>query len=176
MPVDLNRDKKEFLRSELEATRSAFHALLDSLSDEDLRKRSGNPGWTNGELLSHIMLAFIFVHPLAWLIRFLGRLPMQYSSVFARTLNWFTSIFNWVNAVGARAGGAAYDRYRIGEKYDRAHQSTLKLLDSVKEDEWDLRIYYPTEWDDFYGETMTFEALFRYVKYHFELHRNQISR
>jgi len=34
---------REEIRAELEATRAAYHELLDSLSDEDWHKKSGNP-------------------------------------------------------------------------------------------------------------------------------------
>jgi len=52
------------IRSELESKRSSLHAVLDSLSEEDLHRQSLNPGWTNGEILAHIPPGFIILNVL----------------------------------------------------------------------------------------------------------------
>src|SRR5438105_7176621 len=40
------------LRERLTAARAGFHALLDGLGDDDLRRPSGNPAWTVGAVLA----------------------------------------------------------------------------------------------------------------------------
>ena len=44
---------RESARAEIEATRTAFHELLDSLSEADFKKKSGNGAWSNGQLMWH---------------------------------------------------------------------------------------------------------------------------
>lgn len=165
----------ETIRSEFESTRLTFHALLDSLSDEDLRRRSSNPGWSNGEILFHMTFAFMVLSALIPLARFFGHLPKSCSRLFAGMLNSFTWFFNWINAIGARGGGRIYTRKNIGKKYDRVHNSLLKKLASVKENDWQLGMYYPTRWDALFSEYMTLEKLFHYPVSHFQFHLKQLS-
>ena len=65
----------ETIRQELETTRLRFHSLLDSLSEEDFRTQSLNPGWTNGEILAHMTFGFIVINVLLPMARLWGRLP-----------------------------------------------------------------------------------------------------
>ena len=166
---------KEAIRSELKSTSSAFHSILDSLSDEDLRRKSNNPGWTNGEILFHMTFAFMILSALIPLAKFFGHLPKSYSRLFARMLNSSTWFFNWINAIGARGGGRIYTRKNIGGKYDKIHNSILKKLASIKENEWQLGMYYPTRWDALFSEYMTLEKLFHYPVSHFQFHLKQLS-
>ena len=45
------------IRAGLESTREPFHALLGLLTEDDWRRQSLNPGWTNGEILAHMVFA-----------------------------------------------------------------------------------------------------------------------
>lgn len=63
-------DRREALRADLAAVHAAFHALLDARSDADLRQPSRNPGWTNGEVLWHMVFGFVILAALAPLVRF----------------------------------------------------------------------------------------------------------
>jgi len=65
----------ESIRTELESTHEAFRALLESLSEEDMRRQSLNPGWTNGEILAHVLFGFIILNVLLPMARIWGRLP-----------------------------------------------------------------------------------------------------
>src|SRR5262250_856432 len=47
------------IRNELEETRRRFHALLGSLSAADWDAPSHNPAWTNGQLVFHMLFAFM---------------------------------------------------------------------------------------------------------------------
>ncbi len=166
----------ESIRAELESTRAAFHALLGSLTQQDLQRRSNNPGWTNGEILFHMTFAFMLLIPFRPIHWFFGVLPKSVSRLFARLLNSGTSIFNWINALGARGGGRIYTHERIGKKYDAVHASILRTLDSISEKEWRRGMHYPTKWDALFNEYMTLEDVFRYPTRHFNFHLNQISR
>ena len=167
---------KEAIYKQLESTRSRFHSLLDSLSEADFEKQSLNPGWTNGEILAHMTFGFIVINVLLPMARLWGRLPKGSSKWFAWLLNALTGPFNWFNAVGTRGQGKVFTYQRLGKIYDRAYFSLLQKIDSIKEDEWERGMYYPTKWDANFDEFMTLEKLFHYPVIHFNFHLTQISR
>jgi hypothetical protein len=167
---------KEAIFKELERTRLAFHTLLASLTEQDFQKQSLNPGWTNGEILAHMTFGLMIVNVLLPLARLWGKLPKGSSKWFAWLLNAWVGPFNWINAVGARGQGRFFTRKRIVKIFDRIYFSLLKKINSVKEDEWERGMYYPTKWDPNFDEFMTLEKLFHYSVTHFNFHLNQISR
>jgi DinB family protein len=166
---------REEIRAEFEKTRSQFHAILGSLSEADWRAPSGNPAWTNGQLLFHMMFAFMLVPALFFMIRFWSRRPERYSRAFARMLDASTPVFNWINALGPHLGACLYGCRRIGAKYDRVHRAILRRLDALADDEWARGMYYPRRWDPIFGDFMTFEDLFRYPGAHFRHHLRHLS-
>ena len=167
---------KETIRDELEDTRVQFHSLLESLSKEDFQRQSLNSGWTNGEILAHMAFGFIVINVLLPMARFWGRLPKGSSKWFAWLLNSFTGVFNWFNMLGARGQGKVFTHERVGKIYDRVYFSLLKKLNSIKGDEWEQGMYYPTNWDSNFDEFMTIEKLFHYPVIHFNFHLKQITR
>ncbi len=164
------------IRSELEATRSSFHAVLDSLSEEDVHRPSLNPGWTNGEILAHMLFGFIILNALLPMARIWGHLPKGSSKPFAWLLDVSAGPFNWFNALGARMQGKVFTYQRIGKLYDRVNASLLTKVASLHDEEWERGMYYPTQWDSNFSEFMTLEKLFHYPVIHFNFHRNQLSR
>ena len=164
------------IRKELETTRTRFHTLLESLSEQDFKKQSLNLGWTNGEILAHMTFGFMIVSVLIPMARLWGRLPKGSSKWFARLLNAFTGLFNWFNLLGARGQGKVFTSQRVGKIYDRVYFSLLKKLDSIKDDEWERGMYYPTRWDSDFDEFMTLERLFHYPVIHFNFHLDQIAQ
>ena len=167
--------KREAIVLQLNAAHAEFQGLLHSLSQEDFRMQSLNPGWTNGEILAHMTFGFIVINVLLPMARLWGRLPKGSSKWFAWLLNAGTGPFNWFNALGARGQGKVFTRRRIGWIYDRAHFSLLKKVNSIQEDEWERGMYYPTRWDTNFDEFMTIEKLFHYPVTHFNFHRTQIA-
>ena len=167
---------REEINQELEITRTTFHALLDSLSENDFRKQSRNPGWTNGEILAHMTFGFMITNVLLPMARLWGRLPKGSSKWFAQLLNAFTGPFNWFNMLGARWQGKFFTRKRIGNIYDHVYFSLVKQIHSIKDNEWELGMYYPTKWDSNFSEFMTLQKLFRYSFVHFNFHLEQIAR
>lgn len=167
---------KDLIRAELESARGKFHAVLDSLAEEDMHRQSLNPGWTNGEILAHMTFGFIILNVLVPMARLWGRLPRGSSRLFAGLLNAFTGPFDRVNALGARGQGKVFTHKRIGKIYDRAHVSLLKQVDSIRDDEWQRGMYYPVKWDSNFDEFMTLEKLFQYPVIHFNFHLGQIAR
>jgi hypothetical protein len=168
-------DRKQTIRRELETARAKFHELLASLSEQDFRRQSLNPGWTNGEILAHMTFGFMVVDMLLPMTRFWGRLPKNSSKWFAWLLNSFTGLFNWFNTLGARGQGKIFTQQRIGKIFDRAYFSLSKKVSSIKHDEWERGMYYPTKWDPNFDEFMTLEKLLYYPAEHFNFHLTQIS-
>lgn len=171
-----NRSVAEAIRSELETTRNSLHSLLESLPESDVHRQSLNPGWTNGEILAHILFGFIILNALLPMARIWGRLPRGASKPLAWLLDIVTEPFNWVNALGARMQGRVFTYQRIGKLYDRVYASLLKQAASIKDEEWERGMYYPTRWDSNFSDFMTLEKLFHYPVIHFNFHLKQIAR
>jgi len=170
------RSKEEEILLQLDTARAEFYKLLDSLSEQDFQRQSLNRGWTNGEILAHMTFGFIVINVLLPMTRLWGRLPKGSSKWFAWLLNAFTGLFNWSNALGARGQGKVFTRQRIGKIFDRVYFSLSKKINSIKEDEWEHGMYYPTKWDSNFDEFMTLEKLFHYPVQHFKFHLTQIAR
>jgi hypothetical protein len=171
-----HQQTKNTIQTELEATRKGFHALLSSLSENDLGRKSLNPGWTNGEILAHMVFGFIILNALLPMARVWGRLPKWTSKSFAWLLNAFTTPFNWINALGARGQARVFTFDRIGKLFDRTHHALMKQIEWIKDVEWERGMYYPTRWDSNFNEFMTIRDLFVYPITHFNFHMNQISK
>ena len=169
---------KETLRAELEASRLAFHALLDSLSETDCKKKSLNPGWTNEELLFHMALGFFVLLTLLPLVRLFGRFPKSFSHPLAHVLNGCTIPFNWINALSTRLAGRMSTPESLGKIFDWVHARLLKSIEGLQEEEWEhCGMYAPTQWDPVsFQDYMTLEDIFRMPLLHFTFHLKQIAR
>jgi len=167
--------KREEILTQLNVARASFHALVDSLSEQDFQRQSLNPGWTNGEILAHMTFGFIIINVLLPLARLWGRLPRGSSKPLAWLLNVSTRPFNWFNALGARGQGKVFSHQRIGKIFDSVYFSLLKKINSIKDNEWERGMYYPTKWDANFDEFMTLEKLFHYPVTHFNFHLTQIA-
>jgi hypothetical protein len=117
----------------------------------------------------------IVIDVLLPMARLWGRLPKGSSKWFAWLLNAFTGPFNWFNAWGARGQGKVFAKSRIGNVYDRSYFSLLKKVNSIKDNEWQHGMYYPTKWDSNFDEFMTLEKLFHYPVTHLNFHLKQIA-
>lgn len=172
--MDAKSTREEIL-TQLNVARASFHALVDSLSEQDFQRQSLNPGWTNGEILAHMTFGFIIINVLLPMARLWGKLPKASSKPFAWLLNVSTRPFNWFNALGARGQGKVFTHQRIGKIFDGVYFSLLKKINSIKDDEWERGMYYPTKWDANFDEFMTLEKLFHYPVTHFNFHLTQIA-
>ncbi len=169
------QETKMAIRSELEATRATFHALLALLSEDDLHQPSHNAGWANGEILAHMLFGFIVLNALLPMARLWGYLPRKSSKPLAWLLNAFTGLFNWFNAVGARLQARIFTCQRLGSLYDLALLSLKRQIDSIQDNEWGHGMYYPTKWDSNFSDFMTIEKLLHYPVVHFNYHMRQIA-
>jgi hypothetical protein len=155
---------REEIRAELEDTRRAYHALLDSLAEEDWNKPSGNPAWTVGHLMVHMTFAPRMLPADVSLIRGGGWMPK---------LPAF--LFNWSNVWMTRWAARKESLGTVGTLYDAAHQRALDLPDTIQEDEWGLSREYP-DWDPILSGTVTIERLLYYLAEHFEVHAGQVRQ
>jgi hypothetical protein len=163
------------IRTELEASRSEFHQLLDSMPKEAWAGPSRNPGWTNGQLLFHIALGFFLVVPLVRIMRIFAALPPRWSKLFASLLNLGTPLFNRLNAIGPRFGARLYGRRALGAKFDQVFVLLLDRVASIRPEEWSRGMHYPVRWEPRFSDFMTFEMLFHYPTVHFRHHAAQIG-
>jgi hypothetical protein len=148
------------LRADLTAAHEQFHAMADAVSEQSWNEPSNNRGWTNGQLLFHILLGFILVPLLARLLIFAGHLPRVYSRSFSGVLNFSTPLFNRVNAVGPRVAARILGREGTIRKFDRVHAQTIARLERIRPSEWSLTMHFPTRWDPRFREDMRLENLF----------------
>jgi DinB superfamily len=167
--------RREHLRCDLEAARRDFHEMVASISEQWWAKPSHNPGWTNGQLIFHVLLGFILVLPLASILVFFGHLPAVCSRTFAEILNFLTPLFNRINAVGPRGGASLLGRAGLISKFDQVHGAILERLERVRPGDWALAMHYPTRWDPPRFKTpMRMEDLFRYPVDHLRHHRHEL--
>lgn len=166
--------RKQLIRMEIAAARAEFHALLASLSEQEFRQQSINPGWTNGEVLAHMVFGFWITSASLPLTRLWGRPPRGSSRGLARLLDALTGPFNWFNALGTQMQAKRFTYVQAGEIFDRTYHTLLGHLDAIREEEWARGMYYPTRWDPNFDEFMTIEKLFHYPALHFKLHLGQI--
>lgn len=169
---------KDTLRSELESSRLAFHTLLDSLSDADLKKKSHNAAWTNKHIIVHMAMGFFILPTLILLALVFGRLPQPLSKLFALLLNVTTVPFNWINALGSYTiGGIVFTRATLSKTFDWFHARIVQILQVIPEEELKRGMYYPTKWDPFsFQDYMTLEDIFRIPSRHYTFHLEQIAR
>jgi hypothetical protein len=169
-------ERKVAIRTRLIRARSDFHQLLDSLSEDDLKRQSKNEGWKNREILFHMVFGFQLILVLGPMLRFWSRLPDRYSKMFANALNFSTGPFNWINGMAPRVGGRIFTGRRLRRRFESIHRSLIRLVDSIDEHELDAGMHYPDKWDPLFDDYMTLEKLFSYPIRHFEFHVGQLSR
>ncbi|MGD9404610.1 MAG: DinB family protein [Anaerolineae bacterium] len=162
-PVEAGSLREE-IREELEATRMAYHALLESLPEKDWKKPSGNPAWTVGQLMVHMTFAPRMLPADVGMIRSGGWMPK---------LPAF--LFNWANVLMTRWAARNQSAESVGALYDVAHDRVLALLDTIQDDEWGLGREYP-DWDPMLSGMVTIERLFRYLADHYKVHAEQVRQ
>jgi uncharacterized protein (TIGR03083 family) len=145
------------IRAELEDTRSRYSELLDSLSEEDWKRKSGNPAWTVGQLMWHLGRGMEFFSETVDYCR-RGKAP-----------NPPGFLIDIGNTILTRFGSRGATRESVGAKYDAAHEKLVALLDGVRDDEWHKGVTA-------YGRLHTIESVFRSVTEHFEEHEADIRK
>ena len=148
---------KEAIRAELEATRAQYRELLNSLSDEDWKQKSGNPSWNVRQLMWHMAWANGYtLNGVESCRKGKGTNPPNWISDFANT---------WITRIGAR--GAT--KQSVAEKYEGSHAKALAALETVQDDEWQkgARVF---------NQDITVESTFRSIPEHFKEHESDIKK
>lgn len=122
------------IRAALEAARATFHALILSSGKSQWQQKSPSSAWTIGE---------VFVH-LTWSLEYL---PKEVESALRgkgmfNAPGWLGDPLSyWYGRWAARSATPE----AVIQRYDRAMDAAIQLLDTIKDDEW-------SRGADFYGE------------------------
>jgi len=157
MAEDTPTPDRQAIRDEVEATRTAFHELLESLSEADWRKKSANPAWSVGQLMWHLGSGMeFFPRNVEYCRKGKGPNPPAFLIGPGNVL---------LTKFGSRGATPASAR----EKYDRGHEALLACLEGVADDEWgkSARVY---------GNDYTIESTFREVTEHYREHELDILK
>ena len=149
--------RRERLRDDLLAARDEYHRALATISDEQWTMPSGNPKWTVGAVLAHIVLGLETV-PLRLRAARQGRPRMRMPRV----------AFDVINTGLSRRLSRRHDRTTIGRSFDEKHAVVLALLDGIDDREWDLvsRVYV---------QRFTVEEIFGYQVVHIRGHLEEVT-
>jgi hypothetical protein len=146
---------RQAIRTELESIRTAFHKLLDSLSEEDWKKKSANPAWSVGQLMWHLGRGMeFFPQGIGYCRKGKGPNPPAF-------------LIGPGNVLLTRFGSRGATPQSAREKYDAGHQDLIAALDGVQDDEWSkgARIY---------ANDYTIASIFPEVAKHFREHEADI--
>ncbi|HET8626988.1 MAG TPA: DinB family protein [Thermomicrobiales bacterium] len=151
--------ERETIRAELAATRAAFHRLLDGLTDDDLRRQSGNPAWTVGAVLAHLVWS-------------LALLPREVAAARRGKgmYNFPPFLRDRLNATATRLGGRGQTVRSLRSRYDAAYEAALRTLDGVRDDEFGLGA---TFWSEGFRDVA---GLYRAQADHLAEHGDDIRR
>ena len=143
------------IRADLEAARTAYHQLLESLSEADLQRPCVISKWTIKQVLCHIGLLVEQAVPMMVKQARKGKsMPRLLDTRFGHWMNY---------QIAVRAARKATPT-SLAQRYDAAHTNLLRLLENVRDGEWQLPTAYPD------GRALTMETLFHVPTEHFELH------
>jgi hypothetical protein len=148
--------RKAELRAEMERARTLYHELAALADRSNWTQKSGNPAWTVGQMLGHIVMIFSAV-PMK-----LGR--VRKGKGIPKPPDF---IFNPLNEISTRLGTRKYRPENVVEGYDRAHEAALAELEKVEPHEWPLGA-------TFFGEYQDVEEIFRYPCKHVAEHEHHI--
>jgi len=147
---------RDRLRSELEAARDEYHRVLAQTGDAQGGMPSGNPKWTVGGVMAHIVPGLETV-PLRLRAARRGR-PLRRMPRVA---------FDVVNTALTRRLGRRHDRATIGRAFDARHAAVLALLAGVDDREWGLVSHV-------YIQRLTVEEVFAYQGAHIRGHLAEV--
>jgi len=149
------------IRTNMETTRTAYHRLLESLSDDVLQQPCAISKWTIKEVLCHMALLVEQAVPMMVKQARKGKpMPAMLDTRFG----------HWMNYQMAVRAARKATRESLAQRYDAAHSNLLRLLEGVRDGEWSLPTAYPD------GRALTIESVFYVPTEHFELHADWIRQ
>jgi len=154
--------RRDVIRSQLEAMRGAFHALLNSISDNDLERVIPGNEWSTKAELVHVLQATQFVP---------GGIDQARQGRRTSLLSMIpTGLRDWVNGhllIPILARNAT--RASIARDYDRVHAQMIAKLDALSVEELDKGTTY-------LGQYRTIEQIFYRPVEHFQEHAAHIRQ
>jgi hypothetical protein len=149
------------LRADLDTTRTAFHALIRSLSDADLARPSGETDWTIKEELWHVAYAVGFIR--GGILR-----AQQGKKRGAPPIPiWLR---DWISLRLVRWQARRATRHDLTRYYDQQHAALLHTLAGVHAADWARRVKL------FGEEERTLDGLFHRPVTHFREHAVSIRQ
>lgn len=148
---------REAIRAELEETRQAFHALLESLTDAESRRKSGNRAWTVRQLMWHLASNVGLTA---------GGVEMAKRGRNFNPPKW---IGDRINVYTTKWGARRATKESTAEAYDDGHAKLIEALDAVEPDEWG-------KGSRIFGNYTTVEGHFHSVASHFKEHSVDIEK
>ena len=152
---------RTLLRRQLEETRSAFHAVVEQLSDADWHRKTSSTAWTIGEVLTH--LTYTLAHTPEAIEHF--RQGKNYLNT-PSFLNWLGPL---INRKLAQQSARGQTRASILVWYDKAHTAMLATVEGIGDDEWGRGAHC------FGAGYKSILDLCQYLPGHFQEHAAQIA-
>ncbi|MFG2026322.1 DinB family protein [Streptomyces sp. NPDC048825] len=166
---------RQAVHAELERVPADFHRLLAEASAADLRRPTDGTGWTNEQMLFHMLFGYMLIRVLLRLLGGFAKLPRSVGGTFARLLDAAARPFHVINYVSSVLGSLYYNHRRMGAKMDRTVAALHRRLDRESTASLRRGMHYPPRWDPFFHDWMTRADLYRYPTQHYDFHRAQLT-
>jgi DinB superfamily len=163
------------VRAEMDQARLDFRRLVADATPAGLRRPSAGTGWTNQQLLFHMLFGYLIVRALLVLARAFGLLPDRASKAFARLLDSARRPFDLINYLGSCAGARIIPPSRMAPVLDHVIAALDKHLQRETDSALRHGMHYPTTWDPFFTGYMTLADIYRYPTQHFRFHQRQLT-
>lgn len=165
----------EAIHAELDRARTEFHELAKQATAADLRRQSDGTGWTNRQLLFHMLFGYLITRNLRVIVKLISRAPDGAQRGFARALDTTTPAFHRINFWGSCAGGALISPTRADAWLARVIASLHRHLDAEPDSSLRRTMRFPARWDPYFAERMNLADVYHYATLHFDHHRRQLT-
>jgi hypothetical protein len=149
---------KAALRRDLERTHAEFRELVGELDAAKWNAKSGNPGWTCGQLAWHIAEGVKFSH---------GTIESARKGKQTNPPSFLLPLAFKANEFIVRRNSRKATPESVMTDFDDSLKKLLQLLESVRDDEFSI-----TKTN--FGTTQTIEGMFRISIDHFAEHAPQV--
>jgi hypothetical protein len=144
------------LCAELEHARTDFHLLLSTIPEDAWNEKGVDSEWRVREEMWHITWGMAFMLDLIRNARRRIGLPKPPMCIADR-----------MNVLYSRLRATHATRHSIASRYDRIHAAVLATLDTIGDDEWEIRVRV-------FGEEYSIAELFSGIAHHLDEHTARI--
>ena len=163
------------VRAEMDQARLDFRRLVADATPAGLRRPSAGTGWTNQQLLFHMLFGYLIVRALLVLARVFGLLPDRASKAFARLLDSARRPFDLINYLGSCAGARIIPPSRMAPALDHVIAAPRQAPATGNRLRPAPRHALPHHLDPFFTGYMTLADIYRYPTQHFRFHQRQLT-